>query len=81
MQVGQAWMGLWAPAHAPRPEVERVSQALRKILSWAEMRVTLQSRFTMYPMFHSPADMDKLQRAEIDLWRPVIKAFGFTPEQ
>jgi tripartite-type tricarboxylate transporter receptor subunit TctC len=81
VQVGQAWMGVWAPAHAPRPEVERVSQALRKILSSAEMRETLQSRFTMYPMFHSPADMDKLQRAEIDLWRPVIKASGFTPEQ
>ncbi len=81
VQVGQAWMGVWAPAHAPRPDVERVSHALRKILSSAEMRETLQNRFTMYPMFHSPADMDKLQRAEIDLWRPVIKASGFTPEQ
>lgn len=81
VQVGQAWMGLWAPAQAPRAEVERIAQALRKILSAPEMRDTLQSRFTMYPMITSPADMDKLQRAEIELWRPVIKASGFTPDQ
>jgi tripartite-type tricarboxylate transporter receptor subunit TctC len=81
VSVGQAWMGMWAPAQAPKAEVERISQALRKILSSADMRETLQGRFTMYPMFTSPADMDKLQRAEIELWRPIIKASGFTPEQ
>jgi tripartite-type tricarboxylate transporter receptor subunit TctC len=81
VQVGQAWMGMWAPAQAPRAEVERIAQALRKILSTPEMRESLQSRFTMYPMITSPADMDKLQRAEIELWRPIIKASGFTPEQ
>ena len=81
VQVGQAWMGLWAPAQAPRAEVERIAQALRRILSAPEMRESLQSRFTMYPMITSPADMDRLQRAEIELWRPIIKASGFTPEQ
>ena len=81
VSVGQAWMGVWAPAQAPRAEVERISQALGKILSSADMRETLQARFTMYPMFTSPSDMDKLQRAEIDLWRPIIKASGFTPDQ
>lgn len=81
VQVGQAWMGLWAAASAPKAEVERVSQALRRILGSADMRELLQSRFTMYPMFNTPAEMDKLQRAEIELWRPIIKASGFTPEQ
>ena len=81
MSVGQAWMGMWAPTQAPKAEVERISQALRKILSSTEMRETLQNRFTMFPMLNSPAEMDKLQRAEIDLWRPIIKASGFTPEQ
>ncbi len=81
MGVGQAWMGMWAPAQAPKAEVERISQALRRILSSTEMRETLQNRFAMYPMLNSPAEMDKLQRAEIDLWRPIIKASGFTPEQ
>ncbi len=81
VSVGQAWMGMWAAATAPKAEVERVSQALRRILASAEMREMLQSRFTMYPMFNSPADMDRLQRAEIELWRPIIKASGFTPDQ
>lgn len=81
VSVGQAWMGMWASASAPKAEIDRISQALRRILASAEMREMLQSRFTMYPMFNSPADMDKLQRAEIELWRPIIKASGFTPDQ
>lgn len=81
VQVGQAWMGMWAPAQAPRAEVERIAQALRRILSAPETRDALQTRFTMYPMITTPADMDRLQRAEIELWRPIIKASGFTPDQ
>ena len=81
VQVGQAWMGMWASSQAPKAEVERISQALRRILSSADMRELLQSRFTMYPMITSPTEMDKLQRAEIELWRPIIKASGFTPDQ
>ncbi len=35
----------------------------------------------MYPMLTTPGEMDRLQRAEIELWRPIIKASGFTPDQ
>lgn len=81
VSVGQAWMGMWAAASAPKPEIDRISAALRKILASPEMRDTLQSRFTMYPMLTTPGEMDRLQRAEIELWRPIIKASGFTPDQ
>lgn len=79
--VGRAWMGMWAPAKTPRTEVARVEDALRKILSDPAFREQLASRFTMYPLVTSAADMDKLQRAELALWRPIIKASGFTPDQ
>lgn len=81
VSVGQAWMGMWASASAPKTEIDRISAALRKILASPEMRETLQSRFTMYPMSTTPGEMDRLQRAEIELWRPIIKASGFTPDQ
>lgn len=79
--VGQAWMGMWAPAKTPRAEIERVEQALRKILSDPAFKETLMTRFTMYPMLRSAAETDRLQRAELELWRPIIKASGFTPDQ
>lgn len=78
--AGQAWMGMWTSAKAPRVEVDRVQNALRKILASSEFKGVLESRFTMTPMFHPAAEMDTLQRAELELWRPVIKASGFTPE-
>jgi len=77
--AGQAWMGVWTSARAPGAEVDRMQNALRKILASTEFNAVLESRFTMSPMFRSAAQMDKLQRAELEMWRPVIKASGFTP--
>jgi tripartite-type tricarboxylate transporter receptor subunit TctC len=79
--VGQAWMGMWASVNAPKSEVDRVSNAIRKVLADPDFKETLQSKFTMYPMFTSPSEMNKLQRSELELWRPIIKASGFTPDQ
>jgi tripartite-type tricarboxylate transporter receptor subunit TctC len=79
--VGQAWMGMWTSARTPKAEIDRVSGALKKILASPEFEKQLTSKFTMFPMFRGPAEMDSLQRAELDLWRPVIKASGFTPAQ
>lgn len=79
--VGRAWMGMWAPSKTPKAEITRVEQALRKVLQDPAFKDQLVNRFTMYPMFTGSADMDNLQRAEIALWRPIIKASGFTPDQ
>ena len=80
VDVGRAWMGMWAPAKTPRSEISRVEDALRKILRDAGFRDLLQTRFTMTPMWNSAADTDRLQRQELALWRPIIKASGFTPD-
>ncbi|MFM6997540.1 MAG: Bug family tripartite tricarboxylate transporter substrate binding protein [Limnohabitans sp.] len=79
-EVGRAWMGMWAPARAPRAEVARVEAGLRNILRDPAFRETLQTRFTMAPMWSSAADTDRLQRQELALWRPIIQATGFRPE-
>jgi len=79
--VGRAWMGMWAPAKTPQAEISRVEAALRKILDDAAFKEQLVSRFSMYPMFNPSAATDKLQRAELEIWRPVIKASGFRPDQ
>jgi tripartite-type tricarboxylate transporter receptor subunit TctC len=79
--AGQAWMGMWAPAKTPAAEIRRVENALRKVLGDPAFKELLSSRFSMQPMFKGSAETDQLQRAELDLWRPVIKASGFTPDK
>lgn len=79
--VGRAWMGMWAPAKTPRSEIARMEAALQKILKDPNFKEQLATKFTMYPMFNGAAEMEKFQRAELDIWRPVIKASGFTPDQ
>lgn len=76
---GQSWMGLWAAARAPRESVDRMSNALRKVLASPEYVDAMRSKYSQQPIFSTPEAMDKLLRTEIDLWRPVIKASGFTP--
>lgn len=56
-------------------------RAMAKFLAEPAFRETLMTRFTMVPMVRNSAEMDKLQRAELELWRPIIKASGFTPDQ
>lgn len=79
--VGQAWMGIWASAKTPAPQIQRFEQALRKILSDAAFEETLMTRFTMYPMVRSAAETEQLQRAELALWKPIIQSSGFRPDQ
>jgi tripartite-type tricarboxylate transporter receptor subunit TctC len=78
---GEAWMGMWTSAKTPKVEIERMQNALNKILATPEFKESLQTKMTMAPMFRNAAEMDKLQRAELQMWRPIIKASGFTPEQ
>lgn len=76
--VGRAWMAMWTVAGTPRGDIERIQEALRRILSEASFRQELSTRFAMSPMFGTAAELDRLQRAELDIWRPIIKASGFT---
>lgn len=79
--AGDAWMGMWTSAKTPKADIERMQSALRKILATPEFKEPVQTKVTMAPMFRSAADMDRLQRTELEMWLPIIKASGFTPDQ
>lgn len=78
---GNGWIGLWGPAGLPKPEVQRMQTALAKVMSNAEVKSTLLTRFLQMPDFLPGADVDAKLRAELAHWGPVIKASGFTPAQ
>ncbi|MGO4155460.1 Bug family tripartite tricarboxylate transporter substrate binding protein [Cupriavidus sp. YAF13] len=76
-----AWAGIWAPAHTPKAELERMQAALSKVLAMPDVRTILQTRATLNPDFRPAAELDRLQRNELAYWGPIIKASGFTPDQ
>ena len=81
VDTGDAWTGVWAPAKTPKAELDRMQAALQQVLAMADVRDILINKQTMQPDFRPAAELDKLQRKELEYWGPVIKATGFRPEQ
>ncbi|MGY2491731.1 tripartite tricarboxylate transporter substrate-binding protein [Cupriavidus sp. CP313] len=80
MPFAEGWTAMWAPARTPAAELERMQQALRKILSAPETGAFLMQRLSVVPDFLNAADMARRQRAELATWEPIIKSSGFRPE-
>jgi len=77
---GDAWTAMWAPAKTPQAELNRVQQALQKILTNAQVKDYLMTRLAVEPHFRNADEMAKTQREEIATWEPIIKASGFKPD-
>lgn len=74
---GEAWYGMWAPARADKAEVQRMQDALGKVLAAADVREALTARFAMQADFRPADQTARRLRADHDQWAPVIKASGF----
>jgi tripartite-type tricarboxylate transporter receptor subunit TctC len=68
-----AWMGLIAPAGTPQPIVETLHHAVVEAINTPAVRAKLASQI-MEPIGNSPAEFKARIAAEIERWRPVIKA-------
>lgn len=77
---GDAWTAMWAPARTPAAEIERMQQALQKVLATPAVREILTTRLLVTPHYRNAQEMAQLQRAELAAWEPVIKASGFKPD-
>lgn len=73
------WIGVWGPAHLPKPELERMQTAIKAVMDMPEVKELVMSKFVQVSDYRSGADVDKQLKAELDHWGPVIKASGFTP--
>ncbi len=77
---GDAWTAMWAPAKTPQAELNRVQQALQKILANPQVKDYLMTRLAVEPHFRNADEMAKTQREELATWEPIIKASGFKPD-
>lgn len=73
------WFGLYAPATTPSAVVDAMRAALQKSLKTADAKERM-SKLGLTPALTNSAEQLVLQRREAEMWEPVIKASGFTPE-
>jgi tripartite-type tricarboxylate transporter receptor subunit TctC len=76
----ESWQGIWAPAKTPQAQIDRMQNAVKKVLEMPDVRQTLTTRLYVVPTFRPAVEMARLQDEEIRRWEPIIKSSGFKPE-
>jgi tripartite-type tricarboxylate transporter receptor subunit TctC len=69
------WLGLMAPKGTPKAVVDRLNEAVSKIVSQPDVK-QLWTKQGAVPMIMSPEAFDKYAREDIDKWAKVIKSAG-----
>ena len=77
---GTGWFGVFAPGETPHETVTRLSEVLVAGLRKKEVQERL-IKLGLQPTGTSPDAFAQIQRADLELWVPVVKASGFKPEQ
>jgi tripartite-type tricarboxylate transporter receptor subunit TctC len=73
------WHGIYAPAKTPADVVARLNQAVVEAVRAPEFRSRALA-LGLRPTGTSAAELSDIQKADSELWGPVIKASGFKPE-
>lgn len=70
-----AWYGLLAPPGTPRPIVDQLNQAVRKVLDMPEVRKQVAALGSA-PVHGTPEQFDAFIKSEHDKWGPIVKRTG-----
>ena len=73
------WFGIVGPANLPRPIVDRLNQAINRVVQSADTRERF-SGLGFEPRGTSPEDLERHIKSELARWSGVIKAQGIKPE-
>ena len=73
------WYGFAAPAHTPRPIIDRLYREVAKVAQDPKMKARLAAQ-GLELVGSSPAEFDAFIRAEITKWNTVLKAAGVKAE-
>ena len=72
-----SFFGLSAPAKTPEAVLEKLSKAMREIGAREDIKQKVLD-MGLAPMSMTRSEMTQFINAEIDYWRPVVKATGVT---
>jgi tripartite-type tricarboxylate transporter receptor subunit TctC len=72
-----SWFGLIAPAHTPPEVIKTLNAAMEKALAKKEVQESF-AKLGAVPAKTTPEQFGQFIQAEVDQWRPVVKASGAT---
>ncbi len=78
-QVGQLFVGVFAPAATPKPIIEQIATAHRKVMSDTEFQKVLVAS-GLEPVLDTPEQARQYLLSESARWAPVVKAIGLKME-
>lgn len=73
------WFAAFMPRQAPTQLVTLAAVEIRAMLQEQEVR-DIWAKMGLSPISSTPAELQRAMRKEHDLWGPIIRASGFTPE-
>ncbi|WOH54383.1 tripartite tricarboxylate transporter substrate binding protein [Bradyrhizobium sp. sBnM-33] len=76
---GEGWYGLYAPVKTPAEVVAQLNRAVVEAVRHEEFSKRL-TPLGVQPTGTSAQEFSKIQKADSELWGPVIRASGFKPE-
>jgi tripartite-type tricarboxylate transporter receptor subunit TctC len=68
-----------APASTPRPVLERISNEVRRIFELPDIQSRVKN-FDYLLAPSTPAEMDKILRADIETFSEVVRVAGLRPK-
>ena len=73
------WLGFFAPAGTPADIVKRLSNGINDAAQHGQSQQAFV-KFGMEPAAMTPVGFAEVIRQDIEKWRPIVKASGFTAE-
>jgi tripartite-type tricarboxylate transporter receptor subunit TctC len=77
--VIEPWLGFFAPARTPAETVGRLAAAIADAVKVPETAQSFE-KFGNEPVAVGPAAFAATLKRDLDAWRPIVKASGFTAE-
>ena len=73
------WFGFFVPAKTPADTVQRLNAAIRGVLA-AQDVIDGLAQLYLEPLPTTSAQLAGMLKSDTDMWGPLVKAVGFTPE-
>ena len=76
---GEGWYGIYAPARTPVDVIAQYNRAVVEVVRSAAFSNRMKD-LGVQPTGTSADELSSIQKSDLELWGPVIRASGFRPE-
>ena len=74
-----SWLGFFAPARTPPDAVKRLANGIADASAWGDTQQSIL-KFAMEPVAMTPVGFAAQLKADLERWKPIVRASGFTAD-